>query len=277
LVKINFLVFFRRLGANITTYSVFWYIVLFLTIACGVINIGLMDFPCVFPTFEYLMSSCQSRSTLKRAYDFMRVSVSLDAFSDALIICFPVVILWKVRISLRRKLILSATFGLVALTIAVTIVRGSVFGGAYKTFNTKAKNLNLAWMWFWIYIEFAVAFLIACIISFRALMAQHENREYQEQVQLQQMAWNEQQASEEAKTSGKSSFLRRARRYHDSLLFSLKTMETGKSFRLPEPESGRFSPTFLTEIEHETITKERTNSQSDSAHGVSAENTRSFG
>jgi hypothetical protein len=69
--------------------------------------------------------------------------------------CFPIIILWNVRISLRKKLILSCTFGLVALTIAVTIVRGSVFGGTYRKFNAnEMTNLNPGWMWFWIFVEF---------------------------------------------------------------------------------------------------------------------------
>lgn len=71
--------------------------------------------------------------------------------------CFPIVILWNVRISLRKKIILTCTFGLVALTIAVTIVRGSVFGGVYKSFNkNRGKSMNMSWMWFWMLMEFAV-------------------------------------------------------------------------------------------------------------------------
>lgn len=71
--------------------------------------------------------------------------------------CFPIIILWNVRISLRKKLILSGTFGLVLLTIAVTIVRGVVFSGTFKKFNkNEMENLNPGWMMFWIFIEFAV-------------------------------------------------------------------------------------------------------------------------
>lgn len=71
--------------------------------------------------------------------------------------CFPIIILWNVRISLRKKLILSCTFGLVLLTIVVTIVRGSFFNGIFKRFNAKEPvNLNPSWMMFWIFIEFAV-------------------------------------------------------------------------------------------------------------------------
>jgi len=173
-VKINFLLFFKRLGTQITSYLIFWYVVLFITVACGATNIGLMDYKCVFGSLEYTMGNCTQRSTIKRYFDFQKVSVILDVISDVLsksivslvsrtsslivvVICFPVVILWNVRISLRKKLILSCTFGLVALTIAVTIVRGSVFGGTYKKFDrNEMRNLNMGWMWFWIFIEFAV-------------------------------------------------------------------------------------------------------------------------
>ncbi|KAF1961947.1 hypothetical protein CC80DRAFT_463505 [Byssothecium circinans] len=156
-VKINFLLFFKRLRIQITPYLVFWFIVLFITIACGITNIGLMDYKCVFGSFEFIAMNCSQRKALKRYFDFQKISVILDVISDVFIICFPVVILWNVRISLRKKLILSCTFGLVALTIAVTVVRGSVFGGTYKKFDTnEMRNLNPSWMWFWIFIEFAV-------------------------------------------------------------------------------------------------------------------------
>lgn len=70
---------------------------------------------------------------------------------------FPIIILWGVRISIRKKLILSCTFGLVLLTIAVTIVRGSIFSDTFKKFDEgETVNLNPGLMMFWIFIEFAV-------------------------------------------------------------------------------------------------------------------------
>jgi hypothetical protein len=94
------------------------------------------------------------------------------------------------------------------------------------------------------------AFLIACIISFRALFAQHERRTYDQQILAKQAAWEEaQKESSEASKSMKSSLFRRMRTYHDSLLTTFRALETGIDMRLPEPESGRFSATFLREIE----------------------------
>lgn len=75
----------------------------------------------------------------------------------AKVICFPIVILWNVRTSLRKKLMLSGIFALVGFTIAVTIVRGSVFGGIYKNLDDSTLQvMNVTWIWFWFNMEFMV-------------------------------------------------------------------------------------------------------------------------
>jgi hypothetical protein len=109
-----------------------------------------------------------------------------------------------------------------------------------------------------------LAFLIACIISFRALFAQRENQSYENQRQAQQIAWQQRQtdSSSGAKRMKNLSLIRRARMYHDSLLQSFKSLETGHDMRLPEPESGRFSPTFLTEINSNGAAKEKSSTSS---------------
>lgn len=71
--------------------------------------------------------------------------------------CFPIVIVWKVRINLKKKIILFSIFSLVSFTIAATIVRGSIFGGVYKTLvERKRMNMNVTWIWFWFFIEYSV-------------------------------------------------------------------------------------------------------------------------
>lgn len=81
-VKVNFLLFFRRLGAQITMYLIFWYVVLFITIACGAASLGLMGYKCVFGEFEYIASTCSQRDVLRESFNFQIVSVVLDIFSD---------------------------------------------------------------------------------------------------------------------------------------------------------------------------------------------------
>lgn len=73
------------------------------------------------------------------------------------VLCFPIYILWKVKITSRKKILLSAVFGMVGFTIAVTIVRGSIFGGVYKSVNESGESeVNTTWITFWFFVEFTV-------------------------------------------------------------------------------------------------------------------------
>lgn len=173
-IKLNFLLFFKRLGTKeIRSYAIFWWVVLIFTIACGAISIGLMQFHCMMGPIDDIMIKCPQRSVLKQTYDFFKVSCILDVLSDASskcipgpalytpltypVLCFPLYILWKISITLKKKLILSTIFGFVAFTMAITIIRGSIFGGIYKTIeDDKRRDLNVSWIWFWFFIEFSV-------------------------------------------------------------------------------------------------------------------------
>ncbi|KAF2142290.1 uncharacterized protein K452DRAFT_358129 [Aplosporella prunicola CBS 121167] len=262
-IKLNFLLFFKRLGNQITAYLIFWWVVLLITIACGAVSIGVMQFHCLFGPIKDIMIICPQYKTLRQTYDFFKVSCIVDCVSDALIICFPIVIFWKVRISLKKKIILSGIFSLVSFTIAVTIVRGSIFGGVYKTINeNKRMDMNVTWVWFWFYIEYSVSFIIACLVSFRALFARREKRAYENEARQREQAHQEQKTSSSRKSSGLRG---RARRFHDSILDSIRTTETVSDLDLPMPASGRFSPTFITEYEPESTPKNKINSMETSS------------
>lgn len=70
---------------------------------------------------------------------------------------FPILILWNVRIDLKRKMILFSIFSLVTFTIGITIARGIIFRDAYKSLAKQMKShMNVTWLWFWVYIENSV-------------------------------------------------------------------------------------------------------------------------
>ncbi|KAI0400158.1 hypothetical protein F4802DRAFT_586427 [Xylaria palmicola] len=170
LIKLNFLLFFRRLGNHVDKYRYFWWFVLFFNLAAGATCIGLIDFPCVLPPVEVIFATCNGTEPVTRSYTASKVSASLDAVGDGLIIAFPIWILWGCKLSLQKKLALSGIFSLVAFTIAVSIIRGSIFGGVYHSISKhETKQLNVTWIWFWFNIEFIVAFTVGCLVSFRAL------------------------------------------------------------------------------------------------------------
>lgn len=76
-----------------------------------------------------------------------------------IVVTFPVLILWRSRINLRHKLVLSGIFSLVLVTVGATIIRGSIFGGdhIYETAqDNQAHVMDLSWVLFWSFIEFVV-------------------------------------------------------------------------------------------------------------------------
>lgn len=67
---------------------------------------------------------------------------------------FPVAIVWKVRISLRKRLYLSALFLLSIFTVAMAIIRGTISYGRIASDYTQSQNIS--WVWFWFQLEFIV-------------------------------------------------------------------------------------------------------------------------
>lgn len=59
---------------------------------------------------------------------------------------------------MRQKILLTAIFSLELLTIAATVVRGSIFGAQfYKSLsNADPTDMDFIWMLFWQYMELVV-------------------------------------------------------------------------------------------------------------------------
>lgn len=66
-------------------------------------------------------------------------------------------IVWNTGLDWRQKTILSSIFLLVGFTIAVTVVRGTIFGGNFKSVTKVDREvMDFSWMLFWLYIEYIV-------------------------------------------------------------------------------------------------------------------------
>ncbi|KAH8777394.1 hypothetical protein F5883DRAFT_543425 [Diaporthe sp. PMI_573] len=175
-IKVNFLLFFYRLGNRVgRIFWVVWWIVFVVVLACGIasITMGVPTFQCLFGDISYTLTTCQTHEYENKFFTYFRVSVALDIFTDALIIGFPVWILWGVRISMRKKIALGAIFSLVGFTIVATVLRGALLSEVF-TATTAGKTFNIPWVWFWFHIEFCTAFIVACLVSFRSLFVHHE-------------------------------------------------------------------------------------------------------
>lgn len=184
-IKINFMLIFYRLGHQIRAYATFWWASVVVIVACGAVLLGILPYDCMFKDSGWVNAHCSTASKMSYIYSVYEANVAVDVVSDFIsklspsatsiygcyyrksstlltpskniVIVFPISILWNAGISLCQKLVLSSIFSLVAFTIAVTIVRGSIFFGVYKSGDDASrKGLDPSWMVFWWFIELIV-------------------------------------------------------------------------------------------------------------------------
>lgn len=173
-VKLSFLLFFYRLGNQITSYLIFWWCVALITLASFGVNMGLLEYKCMLSGLEVIFFECTSKADIAREWRNMIIYCTLDAFTDVLsmsnssipwrplntanahfthpVLCLPITILWNIRLSMRKRLLLCAVFGLTLFTVAVTIIRGTIHQGRIASDFT--QSMNIGWVWFWLSIEF---------------------------------------------------------------------------------------------------------------------------
>jgi hypothetical protein len=160
LIKLNFLLFFWRLGSHMRWFRVLWWVVLVFTVATAAAQIGLEPFKCLFGGTKNLLNGyCAIEAVFKWTNIHSIFSAAVDAFSDLMIICFPVAILWRSRIDMRKKVALTFVFSLVFLTVAITILRGSIFHDSYGSTGGKSREQSSTFSWFLYYCEFSVGSL----------------------------------------------------------------------------------------------------------------------
>ena len=91
---------------------------------------------------------------------------TLPFILTAAVISIPVVLLWKVKITLRRKFALWGILCLSIFTAITAIIR--VAGG-----NLGHGQVDSAWAIFWDQAEAAVAIIVVSVSAFRALFVTH--------------------------------------------------------------------------------------------------------
>ncbi|KAL7628399.1 hypothetical protein AAE478_002601 [Parahypoxylon ruwenzoriense] len=219
IVKVNFLLFFRRLASHMRRFVVAWWAVLLFTVGGAAAQIGMQEFGCFFGGAEYIFTYHCTGENMNRIFLNAIFSAVVDAVSDVLIVGFPVAILWSSRISMRKKLVLTFVFCLVFLTIAITIVRGSIFHSVYSADSSEIGQIQSStFTWFWFYTEFSVAYIIACMVSFRTLFVQQDKNS---ENRLQE----EQRRAAARQNAVRRGWQGRARHMYDSLLDTLKSLE----------------------------------------------------
>lgn len=82
LIKLNFLLFFYRLGHQIRLYRILWWAVLIFTVGCGAACYGLVQFACMFGDVETVFVKCGSAPYNRESYIHVIMTAVLDIVSD---------------------------------------------------------------------------------------------------------------------------------------------------------------------------------------------------
>ncbi|RAL08034.1 uncharacterized protein BO97DRAFT_408592 [Aspergillus homomorphus CBS 101889] len=168
-VKFSFLAFFLRLGSKIRSHRIWWFVVLFATVAVWIASVADIDYKCSLGGLEYIMTQCGNLNHVHYENRTFWANCAGDVITDLLILSIPVLILWKTRISFHKKLVLLSLFSVTVVVMAVSIIRVVIN-------NSLDKSVDLAWLYFWSFIELGTAIIISCIASFRQLFVTSQNQ-----------------------------------------------------------------------------------------------------
>lgn len=83
-IKMSFLMFFYRLGDQITYYRVSWWIVTVITMASGAVCVGTIQYHCLADPLAKVAVKCLSRDAIEFQDITLKVNCALDVFTDAL-------------------------------------------------------------------------------------------------------------------------------------------------------------------------------------------------
>lgn len=170
-VKFSFLFFFRDLLRQQKRMLAWWWCIFVFLIPTAPILMFSNLISCSYFD-ERILVECVTPVALARQNGTLRATATVDIVSDALLISIPVILLWNVKINLRRKL---ALWGILCLSIftAITAVI-KVAGG-----NISHDQVDSAWAIFWLQAEAAVAIIVVSITAFRALFVAHRTSKQQ--------------------------------------------------------------------------------------------------
>jgi hypothetical protein len=83
-IKMSFLVFFYKLGNQVTYYRVCWWIVTGITVACGAVCLGDIQYHCLASSLAVVSAKCLGGEAIQFQNITLKVNCALDVFTDAL-------------------------------------------------------------------------------------------------------------------------------------------------------------------------------------------------
>ena len=221
-VKFSFLFFFRALLRRQKKMMVWWWCIFAIMIPTAVVMVFAFLIICASWNQDIFgkQTSCSARADHHEGFTdafevkcvtpaanlrqngVLKSVTTLDIFTDVLrkswhsrwaelalmltnqpVMTVPVILLWNVRISVRRKLALGGILCLSICTIITSIIR--LAGGTATN-----GELDQSWVIFWYDIEAAIAIIIVSVTAFRALFVAHQAMKYRSPGEKGSTSWN---------------------------------------------------------------------------------------
>ena len=160
-VKISFLLFFRRLGQNVAGQKVLWWCVFAFTLASYFVCIGDIQFSCLAAPLEDIFAHCSLDAAVHFQRSTLKFNCAIDVITDfaskpcrletvlgrsvligGAVMAIPISMLWRVQMSLSRKVALVGIFSLAVITCVFAIVRVTVI-----SISTRQPDTSWSYLW----------------------------------------------------------------------------------------------------------------------------------
>ncbi|KEQ95627.1 hypothetical protein AUEXF2481DRAFT_88450 [Aureobasidium subglaciale EXF-2481] len=120
LIKMSILMLYRRLFP-INNFKYLWWVCAFCTVGYGLGALFSSLFACVPVRANWDLNIEPTRCINKKAF-YIGNGV-MNIFTDLLILCLPIPIVWRLTLELRQKIILSVVFTLGSISCVISLVR----------------------------------------------------------------------------------------------------------------------------------------------------------
>ncbi|KAI9787411.1 MAG: hypothetical protein M1835_002766 [Candelina submexicana] len=168
-VKFAFLLFFRRLGKNVTGQKVLWWLVFAFTLATYLVSVGTLPYSCLTGRISEAAQNCTSNAKIRLQRAILKLACAVDILTDYMIMAIPISMLWRSQMSLRKKLVLAGIVSLTVITTVFAIVR-------VTSVSALSRQPDAPWANMWSFIELCIAIIVACLASFRSLFTSSKTR-----------------------------------------------------------------------------------------------------
>lgn len=83
-IKMNFMLFFYRLGHLITVYNTLWRVAVVVIVACGAVQFGVIPYDCLFEDMATMKTKCLVATHIGHMNTLCKMNIAVNVLSDCI-------------------------------------------------------------------------------------------------------------------------------------------------------------------------------------------------